>query len=112
MTDMVDNPARETSNSDGADPRAEYVRRLEVRRRLAAHQARLHRLIADARLAAFLAGVLIAGLAFWAEWITAFWLLVPVLLFVFLVLKHQRVNRTRRRAERAVAFYERGIARL
>jgi hypothetical protein len=102
----------ETSESDNAGPRAEYALRLEARRTLVAHQARLHQIIANARLTAFLAGVVIAGLAFGTGWIAASWLAVPIVLFVALVLWHRRIDVARRRAERAAAFYERGLARI
>jgi hypothetical protein len=98
--------------SKTASPRTEYVERLEARRTLAVQQARLHQLIANARLAAFLAGMILAGLAFWAERIAASWLAVPIVVFVALVIWHGRVGAFRRRAERAAAFYERGLARL
>jgi hypothetical protein len=79
---------------------------------LAAQQVRRHQYLANARLAAFLAGVLVAALAFWAGRIAAFWLIVPTVAFVALVIWHRQVKEARRRAERAAAFYERGLARL
>jgi hypothetical protein len=93
-------------------PRDEYTQRLEARRAAAALQAERHRLIANARLVTFLAGAAVAGFAFWAERIAASWLVIPVVAFVALVVWHRRVSVARRRAERAVAFYERGLARL
>src|SRR5712692_5463384 len=107
MTDI-----NERSEPDISSPRAEYVGRLEARRTLAAQQARLHGIIADARLAAFLAGIVVAGLAFWAERVAATWVLTPVFVFVALVIWHGRVTVLRKRAERAALFYERGLARL
>jgi hypothetical protein len=112
VIDIVDSPISEKSESDIASPRAEYALRLEARRTLAGQQVRLHRLIANARLAVFLAGLLVAGLAFWAEWITATWLVAPVLLFLALIIWHRQVDVARRQAERAAAFYEHGLARL
>src|SRR5918993_1150259 len=66
---------------------------------------------AYARLATFLAAVIIAviaaqGLVGWA------WLLTPALVFVYLVWGHARVARARELASRRIAFYERGLARL
>jgi hypothetical protein len=49
--------------SEGATPRAEYRRRREERGGTAARQGRLARAIADARLAVFLAGLVVAWLA-------------------------------------------------
>lgn len=112
MAESVHCRSGEPTPADNFSRRAEYVRRLEARRARAAQQARLHRMMAEARLAAFLAIGLVAGLAFWAERIAAYWLLAPVLLFVALVIWHGRVRRTHRRMERAAEFYERGLARL
>jgi MutS domain V len=41
-----------------------------------------------------------------------YWLLIPVILLVFLVVIHERVIRTLRRCSRVIAFYERGLARI
>lgn len=109
---LVDNPVERRSESETANPRAEYVQRLEARRSLAAQQTRLDRRIANARLVVFLAGLIVAGLAFWAERVSAYWLTIPVLAFAALVLWHRKVTVARQRAERAAAFYERGLARL
>lgn len=46
------------------------------------------------------------------EGIEAGWLLVPIFLFVVAALVHDGVVRRRQRAERAVAFYASGLARL
>jgi hypothetical protein len=112
MIDLSHRPVSEPCESESPNPRAEYVQRLEARRLRAAHQDRLHRVIANARLATFLAGAVLAGLAFWAERMAAFWLLFPVVGFMALVIAHGRVQGARRRADRAAAFYERGLARL
>ena len=40
------------------------------------------------------------------------WLTLPLMAFLFLVILHQRVIRRRTLVNRAIAFYERGIARL
>jgi hypothetical protein len=95
-----------------AGPRAAYQARLEVRRAAAGRQARLHGHIANARLAVFAAAALTAWLAFGAAGIAPAWLILPAALFVALLFLHARVARIRRRAERGVAYYEKGIARL
>jgi hypothetical protein len=50
--------------------------------------------------------------AFISKSILASWVALPLGVFVVLVLVHDRVIRKRRRLERAVRFYESGIARL
>jgi hypothetical protein len=94
------------------EPAAEYARRLAARRAVAARQARLERRISSARLAVFVAGGVLAFVALDRHAVSPWWLAAPVACFVGLVLVHDRVIQQRRRADRAVAFYERGAARL
>jgi len=77
-----------------------------------AAESRLHDHIGNARLIAFVAIPVLGLLAYWPEWVSWWWLPVPVLAFVLLVAWHARVGRRRERAERAASFYERGLARL
>ncbi|HEX2062545.1 MAG TPA: DNA mismatch repair protein MutS [Thermoanaerobaculia bacterium] len=57
------------------------------------------------RLVAIAAAV---AVAFWSVWIA----LVPVVIFIALVVVHERVITRRKRAESGVAFFQRGIARI
>ena len=57
-------------------------------------------------------GVLIAWCALDAHWWSAAWTALPLATFATLVIVHDHVIRNRRRFDRAVAFYERGLARL
>jgi hypothetical protein len=85
------------------------------RARLAARQAqvealeRRHERLAWSRLAVF--GLAIAIVAVLGR-ASAPWLVIPGLAFVALLFVHARVLNARDRAARAVAFYERGLARL
>ena len=73
--------------------------------------SRQDRTIALVRLALFGLGVLLLVLA--ARAMTSpWWLLAPVLLFVPLLQRHERIIRARDNAARLVTFYERGLARL
>jgi hypothetical protein len=85
---------------------------LEARQATAARQARLHQHIANARLVVFGLAALIGWLAFGADQLSPGWLAGPVSLFILLIVLHARVARVRTRAERAAAFYQKGIARL
>lgn len=89
----------------------EYRVRLNTRRatrdRLTAADARF----AYGRLTAFFAGLLLLVLA-WRTGITPWWIVLPVAAFVWLARNHARVLREREMADRAIAFYERGLARL
>jgi hypothetical protein len=100
-------------NEAGAERPAEaYARRLAERRAVADALARSDRRLSNARLATFAAGVGAAGAVFFGRVLGPAWLLPPVVLFLALVLAHDRVIRRRERAERAVRFFEDGLARL
>ena len=92
-------------------PSHEYLARLETRRaerdRLTSADARF----AHGRLAAFAFAVLLAVLA-WRSTVSAWWLLAPAVLFIWLARRHEQVIRSRDAAIRGIAFYERGLARL
>jgi hypothetical protein len=65
----------------------------------------------QARLATF--GVLVLTLVLaLLERISAFWLLVPIGVLAVLIRRHDRIIRARDAAARAMAFYERGLARI
>ena len=89
----------------------EYLTRIAARRvtrdALNAVDARF----AHMRLAAFGVAVVLAILA-WREILGAWWLLLPAVLFVWLVRRHDRAIRGRNGAVRAIQLYERGLARL
>jgi hypothetical protein len=106
MHDMDPQPSTEHN------PRREYDVRLGARRAELEHQLARHRVIANARVATFIAGIVVVCLVFGPVRISVIWLSLPVAMFLFLVMRHDQVGRARRRAERAVEFYERGIARL
>jgi hypothetical protein len=95
-----------------ASPSKEYAQRLEERRRRSAQLAWQERLAGNSRVLVFLAGLLLLLLAFGAHWLSGWWLLVPILLYSVLLMHHERVTRAWHRSQRAVAFYENGLARL
>ncbi len=90
----------------------EYRARLEARSGDAERRRRLDRRLSNARLAVFAVGVAQGFASFGTHHISGVWLLPTTLLFAGLLVAHDRVIRARRRAERAAAFYERGLARL
>lgn len=73
---------------------------------------RLFRRIGNARLAAGIAGVIMAFFAFGDIVISPLWLVIPLVIFCALIVIHSKVVDRLERATRAAAFYERGIARL
>jgi MutS domain V len=86
--------------------------RLEERRRTAAREQKRFRRIGNARLAAGFAGVVAAFFVFGEVWISVWWLLLPLAVFGVLVAVHARVVERLERTNRAISFYERGLARL
>jgi hypothetical protein len=70
------------------------------------------RLVGNARLAVFFLGVAVAAAAFGGNYLSPWWLVVPVAGFVVLLFVHESVTRAWFRAGRAVSFYERALARL
>jgi hypothetical protein len=108
----VEFPKTEPLEKPGTTPHIEYVARLEARRATAAEQARLHGHIANARLIVFAAAGVLAFLAFWVKFLSPWWLTGPAILFIVLVVLHARVSGKRALAERAAAYYEKGLARL
>ncbi len=95
-----------------ATPRTEYEQRLNDRRQDTGRLARRERVVGNARLGVFLGGIGVAWLAFFANILSPWWLALPVLGFAVLLFIHERVTRQWHRAERALAFYRRGLERL
>ena len=92
-------------------PADEYRARLTARRDTHARLTRIDTRFSYARLAVFAAGAL-AALAAARGWIAPWWLAFPVVIFGVLVVRHDRVARAMDAAARAIAFYERGLARI
>ncbi|HEY8535091.1 MAG TPA: hypothetical protein VIL25_01535 [Vicinamibacterales bacterium] len=93
-------------------PISEYRARLQARQAAVQRLERRHDRFATSRLGIAGAGALIAWMSVGPDWISPLWLAAPVLAFVVVALLHDRVLRSLDEARRAVAFYERGIARL
>jgi MutS domain V len=99
------------SENRSLDPRGEYSRRLEASQALASGLARRDDAFANARLAVFGLGLVLAILA-WRGSIPPAWLVLPFVGFVALVLVHGQILAARRRAEGKSAYHERGLGRL
>lgn len=93
-------------------PSEEYDQRKNTRGLRVARLEKVHIQLGNARL--FLA-LFAAGLA-WASFrshlVSPWWLAGPVVAFAAIAFWHSRVLRARELAQRAVAFYERGLARI
>lgn len=94
------------------DPLNLYRQRLDGWRSEHARGDLLHRRLGNARLASGVLAVVIAALSLGAGRISPWWLLLPIVALMVLVVIHDRVDRALRRAARANAYYERAVARL
>ena len=94
------------------DPRSAYTERLEARRRAVDRHGQRHRTIGNLRLLVFACAAVLAWLIWGRDAIGAYWLGLPAAVFACLVVAHERVLRARRAEGRAVAHYERALARL
>jgi len=94
------------------DPHHEYSTGLAGARTQAEHWATRERWLSHARLAVFLAGIAIGWLAFGTRVLVPLWFAPPVLIFVALLVAHDRTIQRRGRADRTITQLEWGLARL
>ena len=92
-------------------PAAEYHRRLEARRAARSRLGRREGLVANLRVALFAVALAVGWLAS-AGRLGWGWIALPIAGFVGLVVAHARLKAAIRRAERAAAYYERGLDRV
>jgi hypothetical protein len=93
-------------------PLAEYQSRLALRRAVAEREEKRFRWIGNVRLIIGICGVIVAFFVFGETIVSPWWLVLPAAVFAGLVVLHSRVVESWERANRAVKFYERGMARL
>jgi hypothetical protein len=94
------------------DPRIIYSQRLEERRAELAWRERRHRMLGYGQLAVAAAGLSMVWLALVHNSFSILWVLVPAAVFVTLMLIHDRLLRVAALDRRAVAYFERALARL
>jgi hypothetical protein len=93
-------------------PSEEYKQRQQAREGRVAHFNKVHLRFGNVRLLLTIATLIAAWWCFDRDAFSAWWLLLPVLLFVVLAIVHARVLRSRTDAERAVDVYRKGLARI
>jgi hypothetical protein len=91
---------------------AEYRSRLDRHRAAAAALDRRHVAFGNVRLGLLAAFVALAVVAYRSPAVEGFWLVVPAAAFAAIAWRHGLTLNARERAARAVAVYERGLARL
>lgn len=85
---------------------------MEQRRKVVAEKEALHLRAGNLKLMTVAAGLILAWLCLWRNLVAGWWLLLPVAIFIVLSIWHELVLRAQARAKAAVAFYERGMARI
>jgi MutS domain V len=102
----------ESSDTALSVPARAYAERRAARAASAAEAAARMDRLSGWRLAAFLAFGAVAGLSAGAQLFSPWFLLAPVLAFVYFVALFESARGSKAWAERAAAFYELGLARL
>jgi MutS domain V len=110
MSDSIDNPSVPPRDVPG--PRAAYTKRLFELAEDAARLKKKDDAYGRMKLLLLAAVVAVAVVAVVYHTISMAWIAVPVALFVYFAVLHEKVLREVRRVARARAFYERGLARL
>ena len=100
------------SLESGVLPQQEYHARLE--RWQQAHEQRRgrDRQLGNARLATGIAALGIAFVSLGPAWISAWWLLAPLILFIALAVAHDRVSQSLAASVRGVSYNQRALARV
>jgi len=93
-------------------PRQEYESRLAARRQTVEQYERYDRQIASLRLAVAILFIVSLAMSFGWNVMPRWTPILPAVIFFGLVLVHERVSRAKRRASKAVTFYEDGLARI
>ena len=94
------------------DPRTEYQRRTRIHEQIVSRQELAHRRIGNAKFATLLVAGAVFILALRKHSFPAYWVFAPVAVYAALAILHERVLRSKIRAESALDFYRRGMARM
>ncbi len=93
-------------------PVEDYRARLSAWSERLARAERQYSRFGNARLATGIAAVIVTGFSIGTSTISAWWLVVPVVIFVVLWVALEKLDRERQAATRGVAYYERAIGRM
>ncbi|HXN64330.1 MAG TPA: hypothetical protein VN862_03290 [Candidatus Acidoferrales bacterium] len=93
-------------------PQTEYSQRLEARMQTFAAKEREHIRLGNSKLLVIVAGLVAAWLGLRDHKISLWWIAAAIVVYLALAILHERILRLRNRADRAAAFYRRGLARI
>jgi len=102
----------EPAEPQSSDPKATYSHRLEALKTTQARYERQHRRLGIGKLVLGGVTLLVIGLALAAKVISVVWVAAPLAAIVVLAVIHERMLKSRERSSRAVAYYERALARI
>lgn len=94
------------------DPATAYTQRLEHWRGEFERAQKSFNAIGNWRLTTAVVAAILAWLAFARDVLSGWWLLLPLAVFIALVVIHERVARRQEFSKRAIAYCERGLARM
>ncbi len=95
-----------------SQPHTEYSQRLQARQQTVSAKDAQHKRIGNAKLAVVVATLVLLWLSLKDEVISAHWLALPIVIYAALALAHEFALRALAHARTAVAFYQRGLARM
>ncbi len=90
----------------------EYGRRLKDRERRVANHDKIHIRLGNVRLALALAAAGIAWGSLGKHVFSPWWMVAPLILFLFVAVLHSRILRARELAQRGAIFHRTGLARI
>ncbi|MCP4683498.1 MAG: DNA mismatch repair protein MutS [Desulfobacterales bacterium] len=100
------------SEENRLPPRQEYQRRLKQRQSALSQTLKRDLLLSQLRGIVFFTGIVIAVMIFSFELFSVWWLSIPLLLFVTLVVVHENIRRLKEHTQQAVAHYKTALDRL
>jgi hypothetical protein len=95
-----------------SSPSEEYKKRQQTREAQVAHFEKLHIRFGNSRLLLVIATLVAAWFSLHRDAFSAWWLLLALPIFLAIVILHAGILRRRTCADRAVAFYRNGLARI
>jgi hypothetical protein len=101
-----------TESASSSAPSEQYSRRLEWHKAQSERLHRLHIWTGNARVAVFALIIILCWTIGKSGKPSPAWLVATILGFIVLVVVHRRILRTQNLAERGIALYTRGIARI
>jgi MutS domain V len=100
------------TDSNRLNPREIYQARIDARQTEDRACHRQHVVLGYLRLVLVIGGAIVAWFAFYGRTLSAWWLFAIAVMFVFVARRHSAVLQRRAEAQRAIRFFERGIARI